>query len=99
MQFSEDDRIILKALMKDAANEANEALHTKIDKMNTKVQNHDQTLYGPEGNNGLNGDVKYIKKKINEFDGYKKQAIAIAAGVGAVVSVGGTYLKQKLFGG
>jgi len=53
---------------------ANEPIQKMLDR-------HEQTLFGPQGDNGLNGDMKVINAKLEEFDGLKKKAIAVLAAV------------------
>lgn len=98
MEITESDKAILKALMKDAAAEVVQPLHEKLDRVEYKVNNHHQTLYGPEGNAGLYGKYDKMDKRIVSLEITKKQVVAWAAGVSAAISTGAMFIKSLIKG-
>lgn len=97
--LDDDAKEYLSLVIKTSINEAMKPVHEQLVEGSLMLQKHNQSLYGTNGDNGINGDMKKIKEKVIEFDGYKKQVIAVAASVGMIVSVAGSYLKSKIIGG
>jgi len=51
-----------------------------ISKVNLSLQRHETALFGANGDNGLTGDMKEVKKDLNKLGTFRTQALMIAAG-------------------
>jgi hypothetical protein len=65
-------------------------LEHHIGKIELRCQQHSQTIYGVSGNNGLNGELKSLKKRVLRLE------IFTAIIQGIVVSI--LTFKDKIFG-
>lgn len=99
MAYSDDEKEYLKLVIEGSINTAMKPVMEHLTDNALQLQRHEQSLYGVTGDNGLNGDMKTIKGKVETLEGYKKQVIAIAGTVGAFASAAGTLITKKLFGG
>lgn len=99
MSLSKTDKEFIRLVMKEEIGDALQPIVEKNSKQDESLQKHEQSLYGTSGTNGISGDMKTIKKKVEELDGTKKQLIAWAAGVSAAVSTAALFVKSFIKGG
>lgn len=98
MPLTKNDREFIRLVIKEEISAALEPVMNKNNEQDQTIRKHNQTLYGENGNNGINSDVKALKVKISNLETEKKQLIAWAAGVSATVSAF-TYFIKHLFKG
>jgi hypothetical protein len=94
MKFTENDKTVLKALIKEAAGEVVQPLDEKLERLEKTVGNHHQTLYGPEGKAGLYNEHKKLEERVVVLESTRKQVIAWAAGISSAVTAGITIVKS-----
>ena len=76
--------------------ENTEKLWGEMRNVREQVQQHEQTIFGAKGDNGINGDVKGIKVDMDKFNGFKIKAIAYATAISTVLIVAKDYFFAKL---
>lgn len=95
MPLNDDDKDYLKMLIETSMNTALKPVMDKLSEHELSKQRHEQSLYGAEGNNGLTGDMKSIKRSMENIN--SKIAWAMGAGT-AIATIGATVVK-KIIGG
>ena len=65
-------------------------IRTETEPIRKMVEKHNFTLYGPEGNNGINEDVKGLKK-------FQSKVIKLLIGVTAIATFVGSVITKLLF--
>lgn len=99
MALTKSDREYFRLTMSEEMTRAMKPIVEKNETQDRKLQKIEQTLYGENGTNGLNSDIKSIKKTVEQYRSDRRVIVAYASTVAATVSVAATYLKQKIFGG
>ncbi len=84
MALTKSDKEFLTSSMKLSIQEELEPIRELLNK-------HQQTLHGPEGNNGMYGDVAYLKRTVSSL----KRIYAVA---GTVIT-GLLAFKDQILGG
>lgn len=95
MPLNDDDKEYLRMLIETSINSAMKPVMDKLSDNELSIQRHEQSLYGAEGNNGLTGDMKTAKRKIEGIN----LKIAWAVGAGTTIASIGITIAKKLFGG
>lgn len=95
MQLDHEDKEYLSMLFETKMNQSQEPIMKHIAEHELKLERHEQILTGADGNNGLNGDMKSVKKSIERFD----RKIAWATGIVGGISLAGQFLKSFILGG
>jgi hypothetical protein len=57
-----------------------------VNELTSIVKLHQQTIHGPNGDNGLCGDVKALKVVAEDYKVKKGQLVLVAAAIGGAVS-------------
>ncbi len=73
-----------------------EKLWTEVRDIRENVQQHEQTIFGAKGDNGLNGDLKYVKEELAKLTNFKIKAIAYTTAITTVLIVLKDYLIAHL---
>jgi len=69
-------------------------LQEALEEINELVREHNQTLYGPKGKNGLVDNMKEARKEILSM---KLWSAGIAGGISVLAAIGRDFIKS-LFG-
>jgi hypothetical protein len=73
MALTKADREWLELKMEESNRKA-------VDPIEKLVQMHHQSIYGPNNDNGLVGDMKSIKETVRKLDGFKNRVLGMASG-------------------
>jgi hypothetical protein len=79
MALTKTDREWLELKMGEKSREA-------VDPIQKLVQMHHQSIYGPNNDNGLVGDMKHIKESIRKLDGFKNRVVGMSLGASGAVT-------------
>jgi len=95
MAYDEDQKEYLKLVIHESINTAMKPVMDKLADDSLQLQRHEQMLVGADGTNGLNGDMRSMKRKILAFDVKIGWATGAAIGISTAISL----LKKNIFGG
>ena len=90
-----EDKEYLKLVIESSMNSAMKPVHEHLVTIDMKQQEHDQLLKGVDGTNGLNGDVRSLKK----FRDSVNLRIAWVAGGFSVAGAIGIKVITTIIGG
>ena len=95
MSLNDDDKEYFKLVIESSINAAMKPVMTEVAENKLITQRHEQSLYGAEGNNGLTGDMKTVKRKVEGVN----LKIAWAMGAGTAIATIGATIFKKIIGG
>jgi len=95
MALDADDKEYFKLLIEGSINTAMKPVMDKLTDDALQLQKLEQSVYGPNGDNGLTGDMKSVKRKIEGFN----TKIAWITGIGSGISIAISLFKNKIIGG
>jgi hypothetical protein len=95
MSLNEEDKEYFKLVIESSINSAMKPMTDKVVDSEMNIQELQQTVFGPNRDNGLNGDMKSVKRSIEGFNMKLACATGAATGISIVI---GTIIK-KLSGG
>jgi hypothetical protein len=95
MALNDEDKEYFKLVIESSINSAMKPMTDKVVDSEMSIQELQQTVYGPNRDNGLNGDMKSVKRSIEGFNMKLAWATGAATGISIVI---GTIIK-KLSGG
>ncbi len=73
-----------------------EKLWNEVKDIRQNVQQHEQTIFGPKGDNGLNGDIKALKEEVGKLTNFKIKAIAYATAISTVLIIIKDFIFTKI---
>ena len=82
MSLSKADREFIRLSVSEIMDEKLKPVHDKNEKQDTLIQETRQTVYGVRGDNGLNGEVKVLKKQFNKLIVISGALQGVALGLG-----------------
>jgi len=95
MAYDDNEKEYLKLVIHESINTSMKPVMDQLVENSLQLQRHEQMLVGADGTNGLNGDMRTIKKKILSFDVKIGWATGAAVGISTIFSL----LKKNIFGG
>lgn len=97
MALSKRDKELIEEVTRGSSQRMTEA----IEQINLTLQKYGQTLYGAQGDNGLVGDAKCMKARLDSIDlGHAKQTGMIAAisTIVTLIGLSGREIIKAIFG-
>lgn len=72
-------------------------IREEVEPIRAMLQGHDQTLFGPKGQNGLYGDFNSMKKEVAQLKTMSRVATALGSlGFGVAMTALGAWFKRVL---
>jgi hypothetical protein len=91
MAYDEDEKEYLKLVIHESINTSIKPIMDQIAANTLCIQRLDDTTFGVNGNNGLNGDMKSVKKNLEGINIRLAWIAGAAASIGAIAS---TFIKK-----
>jgi hypothetical protein len=98
MSMSEDEKQIMVLTIRQAVSDSMAPIMTRVGALEVDSAKHEQTIYGPNHDNGLVGDNKKLKEQMGEMRAFKAQVVALAGAAGTFAGLASAWVKSLMQG-
>ena len=81
--MTDTDKLEIKQIINDAL----QPIGMSVEKLSLDYRTMFQTLFGITGANGINGDLKNLRKDLDQLKVFKSQIVAIVAAIQAIMLI------------